>query len=74
MELSFKILDVLVNWQIKGKKVSAKIGVHTGKVVAGVIGDPEYKPQFSLIGDTVNTSARMCSEGITNQIHISSFP
>ena len=38
-----------------------KIGIHYGYVIAGVIGD--HKPQFSLIGDTVNTTSRLCSTG-----------
>jgi len=36
-----------------------KIGIHRGPVIAGVIGF--HKPQFSLIGDTVNTTSRICS-------------
>lgn len=38
-----------------------KIGIHTGRVIAGVIG--HHKPQFSLIGDTVNHTSRVCSTG-----------
>jgi hypothetical protein len=30
-----------------------------------------HKPQFSLIGDAVNTTSRVCSKGMENQIHIS---
>lgn len=45
----------------KSDKVLVKIGIHTGKVIAGVIG--YHKPQFSLIGDTVNTTSRVCSTG-----------
>ena len=40
-----------------GKPLIMKIGVHFGKVFAGVIG--YHKPQFSLIGDTVNTTSRV---------------
>lgn len=34
------------------------VGIHYGKCAAGVIG--YHKPQFSLIGDTVNTTSRVC--------------
>lgn len=46
-----------------------KIGIHFGRVIAGVIG--LHKPQFSLIGDTVNTTSRVCSTGISGKITIS---
>ena len=42
-----------------GKHLQVKIGIHTGAVISGVVGDT--KPQFSLIGDTVNKSSRVCS-------------
>lgn len=42
-----------------GKHLEVKIGIHTGSVISGVVG--ETKPQFSLIGDTVNKSSRVCS-------------
>ena len=38
--------------------VSAKVGVTTGKVFAGVIGPP-HRCEFSLLGDTVNLAARL---------------
>lgn len=49
--------------------VVLKIGVHRGKIIAGVIG--YHKPQFSLIGDTVNTTSRLCSTGEDGHITIS---
>ena len=42
-----------------GEKFSVKIGINSGEIVSGVVG--EYKPQFSLVGDTINISSRMCS-------------
>lgn len=46
-----------------------KIGIHFGKVMAGVIG--YHKPQFSLIGDTVNTTSRVMSTGENGKITVS---
>ncbi len=46
-----------------------KIGIHYGNVIIGVIG--YHKPQFSLIGDTVNTTSRHCSTGKPNDITLS---
>ena len=52
-----------------GHKLKLKIGIHRGKVIAGVIGF--HKPQFSLIGDTVNITARHCSTGDPGMVTIS---
>jgi len=41
------------------KSLNLKIGINNGPVIAGVIG--HHKPQFSLIGDTINTASRLCS-------------
>lgn len=53
----------------KNKKLRIKIGIHHGNVVIGVIG--YHKPQFSLIGDTVNTTSRHCSTAEPDQIILS---
>jgi len=53
----------------EGNKILLKIGIHHGPVIAGVIG--HHKPQFSLIGDTVNTTSRLCSTGRDGKIIIS---
>jgi len=59
-----------VAWGLKkDKRLTIKIGIHHGDVVIGVIG--YHKPQFSLIGDTVNTTSRHCSTGEPGDITLS---
>lgn len=38
-----------------GNQINFKLGIHTGNCFMGVIG--YHKPQFSLIGDVVNTAS-----------------
>ncbi|KAF8823092.1 guanylyl cyclase, partial [Cardiosporidium cionae] len=54
---------------IRETHLRLKIGIHTGRVISGVVG--AKKPQFVLFGDTVNTASRMKDTGEVNHIHIS---
>ena len=50
-------------------KLSVKLGIHTGEVIAGVMG--ETRPQFSLFGTTIIKAYRVCSMCPANSILIS---
>ncbi|CAD8202278.1 unnamed protein product [Paramecium pentaurelia] len=56
-------------WGTQGQQLIGKIGIHYGGAISGVIG--YHKPQFSLIGDTVNTTSRVCSTGLEDTITLS---
>jgi adenylate cyclase len=56
--------------ELEGMKFwDIRIGIHTGTVVAGVIG--QKKLSYDIWGDTVNTASRMESSGEAGKINIS---
>ncbi|MDB9494515.1 adenylate/guanylate cyclase domain-containing protein [Spirulina major CS-329] len=52
-----------------GETLNLRIGIHSGSVVAGVIGMKKFT--YDLWGDTVNLASRMESQGETGRIQLS---
>jgi adenylate cyclase len=50
-------------------KLQARVGVHTGPIVAGVLGT--HKFVYDVWGDTVNTASRMESQSVPGRIQVS---
>lgn len=71
VEAGFCMLEAIDSFNhAHGTQLQIRIGVHSGSVIAGVIG--RHKFTYDLWGHTVNVASRMESTGVPGRIHISS--
>ena len=60
---------------VGGKKVevSCQIGLSRGPCFAAEIGEPRGRREFNVLGDTVNTAARLMGRAIGNRIMVTEW-
>ena len=69
---ALEMIDIVKNMALpEGLRLEVRIGIHTGPVVAGVVG--VHKFAFDVWGDSVNYSARLESCSESNRINISAY-
>jgi class 3 adenylate cyclase len=70
VRLGFSMLEVVEKEAIKRSlPLALRVGIHTGPVVAGVIGKQRFS--YDLWGDAVNIASRMESHGVPGAIQVS---
>ncbi len=68
-DMAIEMQEFMTTLQATQPGLAIRIGIHTGPVVAGVIGTKKFS--YDLWGDTVNVASRMESHGERDRIHLS---
>jgi len=69
-DLALQMVNAVSNLSKKlGVELSLTVGINSGPVVAGVIGQKKYC--YDLWGDAVNVASRLMSTGVQGKIHVS---
>ena len=61
LEMASTLIEAQLGWEVR-------VGVHSGPVVAGVVGQERY--QFDIWGDTVNVAARMSEKSMPGSVAV----
>lgn len=68
--MAVEMVEVIHRRRAAGRDdIDIRIGLHTGPVVAGVIGTMKFS--YDVWGDTVNVASRMQTHGVTGAIQVS---
>ena len=70
VDMSAKFIKIASEYNDQeGNPIQIRIGIHSGPAVSGVIGKSKFA--FDVWGDTINTAARLESNGEPGKIHLS---
>lgn len=62
----------LSNHPLTGQPLQFRIGIHCGSCVAGLVGNKNLVPHFTLFGDIMNMASRLETTSSPGMIHVSS--